>query len=160
MRGGALPAALLCAMLALALGFAPARARLAAILVAAVAAVAVVLAGWPAGWREPAFAGCWLSLAATALSVHLPGGIGARLAPALAANAGLWSGAVIAAEGAPADLARALPWLLLAFPAALLVSRRLGIVIRVVASWAVAVAVLAALLPLAPTPGYAPDHMD
>lgn len=160
MRGAALPAALLCAALGLLLAFAPRRAVLAALaLAAAVAAIASLL---PVRDRavEIAFLGCWASVILLAAAVHLPRGVPLWLALAAAVDAGVWCGAVIAGEGARLDLLRALPALLIVLPAGWCVGRGWAIPVKVVASWLIAVALLAALLPTAATPGYAPDHMD
>jgi hypothetical protein len=54
--------------------------------------------------------------------------------------------------GAPAILALA--------PGRWLVRRKASIVLRVAASWLMAIAGLEALLPLVSTPGYRPDHME
>ncbi|MBC7506267.1 MAG: hypothetical protein H7267_11170 [Sandarakinorhabdus sp.] len=78
----------------------------------------------------------------------------------LAANTGLWAGAVTAIAGTPQDLARALPVALLAWPAGWLVTHRAGIAVKVLASWLIAVAILVAALPIVPTPGYMQDHME
>ena len=161
MRGGALPPALLAAALGLALAFVPRRAIAPGAAVFAGVAAAVSLARIDPAWADAIFYACWASVIVTALSVHLPKPLGLRAGVLLAANAGLWAGAVIAAAGAPLDLAKALPWVLICLPASLLVSRRMGIAIKVVASWLVAVSVLAAALPtLIPTPGYVGDHMQ
>lgn len=56
---------------------------------------------------------------------------------------------------------RALPCVLVVLPAAWVVGRRQRIAIKVLSSWLIAVAVLAATLQFLPmTPGYLPDHMD
>lgn len=161
MRGGALPPALLASALGFALAFAPRRAIAPGVAVFAGVATAVSLARIDPAWTDAIFYGCWASVIVTALSVHLPKALGLRAAVLLAVNAGLWAGTVIAAAGAPLDLAKALPWVLICLPASLLVGRRMGIGIKVVASWLVAVSVLAAALPtLTPTPGYVGDHME
>jgi hypothetical protein len=160
LRGGALPAALLCAALGFALSFAPRRALpVSGVLLAVIGAGCGVLV-LPSSWREPIFAGCWISVAVTALLVHLPRGVGPRLALAVAANAGLWAGAVIAEAGAPSDLLKALPWVLLCLPGGWMARTSRQIVIKIVASWLIAVSILAGALPMVPTPGYAPDHME
>ena len=161
MRGGALPPALLAAALGFALAFAPRRAIAPGVAVFVGGAAAFSLARIDPAWTDAIFYGCWASVILTALSVHLPKTLELRAGVLLAANAGLWAGAVIAAAGTPFDLAKALPWVLLCLPARLLVSRRMGIAIKVVASWLVAVSVLGAALPtLTPTPGYVGDHME
>ncbi len=160
MRGGVLPAALLCAALAFALAFAPRRAVAPALALLAVFAIGVVLLPIKPAWTEAVFIGCWVSVVLTAASVHLPAGPGAAMAFGLAANAGIWAAATVAVSGVPADLARALPVALLVLPARWLIAQRGGIAVKVVASWLVAVAILAGTLPIVPTPGYVADHME
>ena len=155
-----LPPALLCAALALALGFAPARARLPALLALVMLAVIVNQMSFPAAAHEWIFAGCWLSTALTALTVHLRHPAAVWPAALVAANAGMWAGAVTAISGTGLDLARALPVALLAFPVAWLVAHKAGIAVKVVASWLLAVAILVAALPMVATPGYVQDHME
>ena len=160
MRGGALPPALLCAALAFALAFAPRRAVVPALVVVAVIAMAFASLPLRSAWTEAIFIGCWVGVVATAAAVHLPSGPGRALAVVLATNAGIWAGATVAVAGAPADLARALPVALLVFPARWLVAHRGAIAVKVVASWLIAVAILAGTLPIVPTPGYVADHME
>lgn len=160
MRGAALPAALLCAALGLFLAFAPRRAIMPALVLLVGAALAASSLPVHGRSTEIAFAGCWISVIVVALGVHLPRGVPSWLALVAAADAGAWSGAVIAAEGSRGDLARALPAVLLCLPAMWLVARKWQIGVKVVSSWLVAIALLAALLPATPTPGYVPDHMD
>ena len=115
----------------------------------------------PPAWEDAIFLGCWSSVLVTAASVHFPGALNRPVALPLAVNAGVWCGAVIAAAGAPLDLAKAAPWALLALPGGWLVARRWGVGIKVLASWLAAVAILgAALQTTTPTPGYVADHME
>lgn len=161
MRGGALPPALLCAALGLALGFAPRRAWPVSLAILVAVAVGASWLKIPPAWIDGVFAGCWISVVLAAASVHLPGGMGRNTALALSANTGLWCGAVIAAAGTQVDLIEALPLALLCLPAGWLVGRGWGVAVKVVSSWLIAIALLAAFLPVTtPTPGYAPDHMD
>ncbi len=161
MRGGALPPALLFAAFGLALAFAPRRAFVPSLLVLlATAALLSFLRATPA-WRDVIFMGCWISVVITALAVHLPKGLGPRGALVLALNAGGWGGALIACAGTRGDLLSALPAALICLPGAWLVSTRRQIVLKVLASWLVAISLLAGALQVTtPTPGYAPDHMD
>jgi len=154
-----LPPALLAVALGFALAFAPQRVRLPSFGVFIVAALGVRAVRIPAG-EETIFLGLWASAILTALLVHLPRGVPAPLALGAAANAGAWVGAVTGVAGAPRDLLLALPFALLFVPGAWLARRNLGIAVKVAASWVVAVSVLAAMLPLTPTPGYKPDHME
>jgi hypothetical protein len=161
MRGGALPPSLLAAALGFALGFAPRRIALPGLAVFAGLGGACSLMRVPAHWTDPIFYLCWASVIVTALAVHLPKGVGVKTALVLSINAGLWAGAVIAVAGTPVDVAKALPWALICLPAGWLAAHRLQIAIKVVASWLVAVAVLAATLPTTtPTPGYMGDHLE
>jgi hypothetical protein len=153
-----LPPALLFAALGFVLAFAPRAAVAPALLAALLGALAVTLAAPPAAWTEAIFLGCWLSVAATALLVHLPRGLGPAAAVPLAMNVGAWAGATVAVAGSTGDLLRALPVALIA--GRLLVARGSGVAIKVVASWLVAVAMLAATLATVPTPGYVQDHMQ
>lgn len=160
MRGGALPPALLFAALAFALAFAPRRAVLPAFAAAALAAIAAAFVAFPHHWTGALFAGCWISVIVASALVHLPRGLPGWVAVAVAVNAGLWAGATIAVAGAPVDLVRALPVLLLALPSRWLIAHRAGVAVKVAASWLIAVAILAATLPIVPTPGYVADHME
>lgn len=160
MRGGLLPPALLAAALGMALAFAPRRVRWPSFGLFAVVALAVRSARPPAAWEETVFLALWASAVATALFVHLPRGVPAPLALVAGANGGAWAGAATAIQGTPRDLGLACLFVVLFLPAAWLDTRRLGIAVKVAASWVVAVAVLAAMLPLTPTPGYKPDHME
>ena len=161
MRGGALPPALLAAALGLALAFASPRNRGIGLGLFALVAITVSRLPWPRAGLDGVFLALWGSLVATAGSVHLPPRRKGALALPLAANAGVWAGGVIAVTGAPGDLVAALPWALVALPGVCLAETRAAIALKVVASWLIAVAGLAALLPFLPvTPGYLPDHLD
>ena len=159
MRGGALPPALLCAALGFALAFAPRRALGASLAVLGLTAVAASLLPLGQAWIEPVFLGCWVGVALAAAAVHWRGGVPTTAALLLALNTGLWSGGVIAVAAEPVDLLKALPCALLCLPGQW-IAARWPIVLKVAASWLIAVALLVAALPLTPTPGYAPDHMD
>lgn len=159
MRGAALPAALLCAALGLMLARARWRMLGLALLLLCTSAFAATFLPIRDHAVEMAFAGCWTSIILLAAAVHLRG-VPPWLAVAASLDAGLWAGAVIAAEGARLDLSRALPAFALCIPAHLAWRRGWDIPVKVVSSWLIAVALLAALLPTTPTPGYVPDHMD
>lgn len=160
MRGGALPPGLLLAALALALAFAPPRARLASTGAALLVAAAVMWLPLAGAASDVAFVGLWVSLVVTALSVHLPQGLGPRTAVVLGANAGLWSGMVVAVAGEPLDLARAGAAMALCPLAAWAVNRKWSIAVKTVAAWLIAVGILVAALPMLATPGYVADHMQ
>lgn len=161
MRGGALPPALLCAAVGLALAFAPRRAWLPSLVTVTGTTIVLAALPIPREWLEGVFLGCWASVAATAATVHLPRGPTASGAVGLSLNAGLWSGAEVALAGSRLDIAKALVCVLLFVPAAFIVDWRAPIIVKVVASWLIAVAILAATLQFLPvTPGYLPDHLD
>ena len=161
MRGGALPPALLCAALGFALAFAPRRAVAPALALLAVLAVLVSFAPVEPRWTDAVFLGCWVSVAVAALAVYLPGGVSLRTALLLAVNTGVAAGAVTAVRGEPEDMLVALPCTMVVLPATWLVLSGRSIVVKVAASWLLAVALLAAALPaVVETPGYAPDHME
>lgn len=160
MRGGALPAAMVIAALALMLGFVSRKTAVMALAAAAIVAAVVSWLPVPDDLIEAVFLTCWASVIVIALFVYWPRRFHAAAAVGLGVVAGLAAGLVIAAEGAPADLLRALPAALLVIPASIAVSRGYTVAPRVVASWLVAVALLAAIIPYAVVhPGYVPDHM-
>lgn len=161
MRGGVAPAALLFLALGLALAFAPRSARVPSLLVLCATLGAFTFLPLPQAWLEGVFLGCWVSVIATAASVHLVRGLGPFTALLLSLNAGIWAGAVSSLSGARLDLLKALPCLLISVPASWVVRRHASVPVKVVSSWVMAVAVLAVTLQLLPvTPGYLPDHME
>jgi len=161
MRGGVVPPALLFTALGLALTFTPRSAWAASLL--ALLATLGVLTFWsvPQVWVEVVFLGCWISVIATAASVHLRRGLSPTAALILSLNAGAWASTVVSVSGSRLDLLKALPCVLIFLPASWVVVRYASIPVKVVSSWVIAVAVLAATLQLLPvTPGYLPDHME
>ncbi|MGB3794912.1 MAG: hypothetical protein WA957_01250 [Alteraurantiacibacter sp.] len=163
MTGGAIAAGLLLAALALATGFAQARQTIVALALAIFLALAVVLIGVEAP-SDVAFAGCWISVVATVVPIYLPGSFPFRRFslswPALGANAGVWAGLVLPGDLlASRDLAGVLIILFLAALSRFCVARGWPLVPRVVASWLLAVALLAGSIPyLVEHPGYVSDH--
>jgi hypothetical protein len=160
MRGGFLPPAILIAALGIVLAFVPLRQALIAAALMAIVALAVLALGAPGAWIEPIFIGCWLSVIGSALLLVRPARWPAVLIFVIAANAGLWAGAVTSVAGGARDLAIALPFVLLLLPGRLAVERGWGIAPKVLASWLTAVAILATMVSFTPTPGYVPDHME
>jgi hypothetical protein len=155
-----LPPSLLFAAMGLALSFAPVKVRMPAIAIVVVLSLVTQLYPFVADFEEPIFLACWFCVIITAASVHLPTGIGALMAFSLAFAIGLAAGAVSAIAGTQLDLAMSLPWILLVVPGGWLVSRGRSIIIKIFASWLIAIGLLAAALPLTPTPGYVGDHLD
>lgn len=160
MRGGFLPPAIICAAFGLALAFLPLRRGLLAAGLAALLAVAVSLARLPEQWIEPIFIGCWASVLAAAALLYNSHRAPPAVVFVAAVNTGLWTGAVTSVAGKGLDLLVALPLLLLLLPGRALAARGWTIALKILASWLTAVAILATMVSLTPTPGYAPDHME
>ena len=160
MRGGALPPALLAAALGLALAYAPPRLRYAGLAVFWITAPLAALIAFAPTWIEAIFLTCWTGVIAAAASVHLPRGPGTVAAIGLAAVSAMLAGAVTAVSGTLQTLLIALPFALVTIPAAWLIGRGWGIAVKIVSSWLIAIALLSAALPLTPTPGYEPDHLE
>jgi hypothetical protein len=152
---------LLFVALGLALAFTPRRAWAPSLLALFATLSAFAFVPLPRSWLEGIFLGCWISVMATAATVHLVRGLNTYAAVALSLNAGLWVSAVVTLSGSRLDLLKALPCVLIGLPASWLIRQRASIAVKVVSSWVIAIAVLAATLQLLPvTPGYLPDHME
>jgi hypothetical protein len=161
MRGGVVPPALLFLALGLALAFTPRRAWAPSLLALLATLGAVAFVRVPQTWREGAFFACWVSVIITAASVHLGRGLKTWAAVALSINAAVWASAVVSLSGTRLDLLKALTCVLISLPAARVVSSYASTPVKVVSSWVIAVAILAATLQLLPvTPGYLPDHLE
>ncbi len=161
MRTAALPVALLVAALAFALSFAPRRTLWIAVPAFAVLCAATSFIRTPLAWQDGLFLACWVSVICTAALVHLPVGTPTVLGVGAAVNAGVWSGLLIASAGEAYDPLIVIPIAALSVPGSWLAARKGRIALKVAASWLVAVAVLAAAIPLTtPTPGYVQDHME
>ncbi|MBW8841763.1 MAG: hypothetical protein JF608_08135 [Sphingomonadales bacterium] len=152
---------MLLAALAFALAHASLRVRIWSLVALLGAIAAPSFLALPSNWLEAAFLGCWISTAATAAAVHLPGGPRMVSGILLSLNAGFWARAVVALSGTPHDLLVALTIVILVVPAGWLVARGASIAVKVASSWLIAIAILAAVLPFLPvTPGYLPDHLE
>jgi hypothetical protein len=161
MRGGVAPPALLFLALGLALAFTPRRAWGPSLLALLATLGAGAFVHVPQTWLEGAFFGCWISVIATAASVHLGRGLNAQAAVALSINAAVWASAVVSLSGSRLDLLKALPCVLIFLPAEWVVRRQASIPVKVMSSWVIAIAILAATLQLLPvTPGYLSDHVE
>lgn len=160
MRGGVLPAGLIFAAIGFALAFAPGRIRLPAVLVAVAGAIVMIQFAFDVSHAEAIYLACWTSVVMAAASVHYSGPRSEWAVLPLSLACGAAAGSVIALAGTLPDLAVAVPAVLVIVPASWLVARGNGIAVKVVSSWLIAIAILAAALPLTPTPGYAPDHME
>ena len=160
MRGGFLPPLILCATLGIALSAVKPRTALCSALIAIVVALAVFQITFQQRWIEFIFTATWLSVIVAATLLYLRAATADRLAFLVAVNSGAWIGAVAAVSGKRTDLAIAVPFLLLFLVGRSIVQRGWGISLKVFSSWLVAVAILATMLSLTPTPGYVPDHME
>ena len=161
MRGGALPPAILCTALGLALASADKKFWLLGILGGGAVAGAGMWIRLPASWPDAVFLGCWSSTVLNALRVHVAKPWSRTSTLLLCSNTGIWTSAVISVAGRKADLLLALPCTLALLPAAWAIRRGGSIAVKIVSSWLIAVAILAATLQfLSVTPGYLPDHMD
>jgi hypothetical protein len=158
---GMLPALLVAAAFGIATSNACPSTRIRATFAFAAIAVLAGFTAIPVAWNDRMHFACWLTIVACSASIHLPSAPGARAAIAFAAAAGATSGAVAGLANARMTIA----WLPLIAIAASHASRVVGqhvpIAPKVVSSWLIAVALLAATLQVLPvTPGYLPDHLE
>jgi hypothetical protein len=161
MRGGALPLALLFTGLSLALTRLPRASWAPSLVGLAVSLGASLMLPIPAIWLEPVYFGCWVSVMATAATVYLSRELRRCAGTVLSFNVGFWAGAMTSLSGSRLPLWDALPCVLLMLPATSIPPRYRLLPVRIVASWIIVVAALAATLQLLPvTPGYLPDHME
>jgi len=159
MMDPSLPVAILYAALALMLGFVPRKTAAASLLVAGSLTFAVSQIDWSAAIATPAITGCWVGVLVLAVWIYWPKRLGNSLAIALAAAAGIIAGIVVGSAATPFNPYPLVAAVLLVVPASVAVERGYAIAPRVVASWLVAVSLLAALLPFVVShPGYVPDH--
>ena len=160
MNGGILPMILLCATLGLALAPASRRAAWFGFTGLVVGALVAVSPSLPQNLFAAVTAGLWLSLIGTAAFAFLAQGSTDRWRVAAGINAGLWTGAFASLSGQHAALLLAVPLGLIFLLGRWFVDRGYPIVVKVVASWMIAIASLAIFVSLLPTPGYRPDHMQ
>ena len=110
-------------------------------------------------WKTELVVICASAVVVTALCVHVPRGIPPWMALLLSVAAGLCTAVIVSLAAVPVALA-ALPLALLALPGRWIVSRGYAIIPKILSGWMIAIAILAAALPLITTPGYQPDHME
>lgn len=160
MNAGFLPLAILCAALGLAMAKTPLK--MAAMAIALVIATSLLsFAFMPTDkWETAALVALWVSAAVTAGLCYLPRGVNGLWLVVASVNAGIWVGAVAHSAGGIAGVASGLPLALLFLPAAWLLEKELAAAVKIMASWIVAVSVLAFMVAVSPVPGYAPDHME
>jgi hypothetical protein len=157
----AFAAGLPCMALGLALGSAQADSVIPALVTLLVTVAPLAVLRVPTLYDDPVRLGCWASVVINAACVHRARGLGAGLALALSVNAGLWVGALIAVSPSKGALLATLPCALVGLPSAWARGRGGVLALKVVSSWLMAVAILAATLQFLPeTPGYLPDHLE
>jgi hypothetical protein len=156
---GVLPPLLLAVSFAIAIVDLGARFRALVVFVA----TAAVFAPFPLPeWAsDAARLTCWISIIACGAVAYASHAVGARFTIALAVGAGVSAGAVATRADARA-LAVLVPLVVVATTyAARAAARHVPMAPKVVASWLIAVALLATLLQMLPvTPGYLPDHLE
>ena len=104
--------------------------------------------------------GVWISVIATAALILVPKDLPVAVPLAVVINAGGWLGALCSLAGAPENLLFAVPLTFFFVPGRWFRYRGYEIALKVLSSWLIAVAALATLVSLVPTPGYQPDHME
>lgn len=159
MNGGALPTLLLGAALALMLSYAARRATIVGLGACTIVAIMVFLV--PRGLAPKlVFVGLWLSVIVTAAMAYVPNSLRVKLTVPLSFNVGFWIGAYAGTEGPARNLLAGLAVALAVLPAKWLIVRKFDMIIKVVASWLIAISSLSIFVSLMPTPGYKPDHME
>ncbi len=159
MRDGILPAAMLLMMVGLMLGRQTLRSAIVAALRSGGLAVAFSLIPNVRFGADAAITACCAVTALVSIPVYWP-----RLLPKwaimiVAIFAGVATGLTLAVTAASPGTDLAILGLLTLLPASIAERNGFGVATRVVASWLVAVAVLASALPLVIVhPGYVPDH--
>ena len=160
MNAGILPLLLLGLTLGLALSVAPRAKALRVWLAASVAAAVMVLVGSSAEQLIVLQRGLLISIVVTAGLVYLPRDWVARALMLLGINAGIWLGLVASAGQMRYIIPVALLLALVLIPTQGIGVRGAAIGVRVVASWMIAIGVLAICVTMVPTPGYEEDHME
>jgi hypothetical protein len=131
------------------------------IVVFVASAAIVAFAPIPAVWNERTYLACWIVIVACGAGVHLSNALRARVMVVLALAAGATGGAVAGAANAHAIVASLSLIATTTSLASRAVARRVPLAPKVVSSWLIAVALLAATLQMLPvTPGYLPDHLE
>lgn len=160
MNGGILPLSLLCVAVILPLSLTARRAAWCGALAFAAAALIAAFLPLSPVWAELVFRGVIASAMLTAGLVYLPRQPSPRWAVAAGLNGGAWAGALTAIAQTRAQLAIAIPLSLFFVAKRWLPFSKYTIVIKVIASWLIAIAALSLIVSLMPTPGYMPDHME
>ncbi len=160
MNAGILPLLLLGVTLGLALSVAPRTTALRAWLAAVVTASVMALVGGSAEHVLVLQLGLLISIVVTAGLVYLPPDWVARALLLVGINAGIWLGLVASAGQMRYIVPVAMVVALILIPAQEVGIRGAAIAVKVVASWMIAIGVLAICVTMIPTPGYEEDHME
>ena len=160
MNSGILPMLLLCATLALALALAPARIGWLGLAAMVAGALLMSMVPLPADLSDAIFIGLWLSVVVTAVLTYVPRNFADPVMIPAGLNAGAWVGALASVSDMRGSLLPALAAGLLLIPARRFTLHGYHIVIKVIASWMIAIGLLSTFVSLMPTPGYKPDHME
>lgn len=160
MNAGVLPMLLLCATVGLLLSFGSQRIAWLGFAGMVASGLILSLLTLPTEVLKPVFIGAWVSIIVTATVTYLPPRLPTQWAIPLAINAGAWVGALASLSGRKRDLLLALPLSLIFVVGRWVVARGLGLGVKVVASWMIAIATLSIFVSMTPTPGYEPDHMQ
>ena len=160
MNAGILPMLLISATVGLLLSLTTRRNAWFGFAAIAASGLTVSLFALPPRLSTPIFICAWLSVIVTAVITYLPPRLPERWAIPLSINAGVWVGALSSLSGRKLDLLLAVPVVLIFILGQWIVARGLGLGIKVVASWMIAIATLSIFVSMIPTPGYAPDHMQ
>lgn len=162
MRGAVLPSALLDVALGLILALAPRRVCWYGLGTFVGVSLSCFFVPLPRLGQEQTLLGCWISVIATASAIYLVRELRLRAALTLSINAGFWSASTIAFTESPLAVFVGFSAALVAVLAGCFAKWwRARIVLKIVASWLIAVAALVSLLQFLPvTPGYLPDHLE
>ena len=156
-----LPAVLVAAAFGIAIANVRSEWLWSSIVVFVASAAIVAFAPIPAVWNERTYLACWIVVVACSAGVHLPNALRARVMVVLAVAAGATGGAVAGAANAHAIVASLSLIATTTSLASRAVAQRVPLAPKVVSSWLIAVALLAATLQMLPvTPGYLPDHLE
>jgi len=156
-----LPAVLVAAAFGIAIANVRSEWLWSSIVVFVASAAIVAFAPIPAVWNERTYLACWIVIVACSAGVHLPNALRARVMVVLAVVAGATGGAVAGAANAHAIVASLSLIATTTSLASRAAAQRVPLAPKVVSSWLIAVALLAATLQMLPvTPGYLPDHLE
>lgn len=159
MNGGIVPLLLLGFTIGLMLVRTPMRPALLALAGFAVAALATFLLRLPIA-PGAIISGLWVVMIAAGITLFLPPRPIAITTLPLALAGGFFLGNWTLLGGDISGLMLAVALAALCLPAQSFGANRFDIVLRVVASWMIAIAALSLFVSLIATPGYEPDHMD